>query len=451
MSGAQVEVPLVIRASVGAGKGYGGQHCQSLESLFTHIPGLVRRLPGHRGRRQGPAQVGDPDEQPGPVRREPGPLRDEGRRARGRAPRARSAWRDVAREGTDVTLVAWGPAVLDCLAAAETLAAEHGVECRGHRPAQPRAARHGDRARVGPQDRPLRGGRQAVLVGSFVNEIVARDPGARPSTTSTRRWRGSAPRTASRRRRRASSRRSCPTRATSSAAVLAIGCTDAEDRRHGRTRSCMPKPGQMTEECTVLAWHKTRGRPRSRKGDVLFEIETDKSAMEVEAFDEGVLLRIVVAEGDDRPVNTICAWVGEAGRGDPRDAGRAGGRRRPPAAASRPPAPAAAPLPGRRSPERRRPPRPRAAPVPLPRAPACAISPRASRLAAERGHRPAHDHRHRPEGRIVERDVRAAIAARAARRPAAAPGRPRRAAGARRAGAARRSRSRSTARRSRGR
>ena len=40
MSGGQVEVPLVIRCSVGAGKGYGGQHSQSLESLFTHIPGL---------------------------------------------------------------------------------------------------------------------------------------------------------------------------------------------------------------------------------------------------------------------------------------------------------------------------------------------------------------------------------------------------------------------------
>ena len=40
MSGGQVEVPVVIRCSVGAGKGYGGQHSQSLESLFTHIPGL---------------------------------------------------------------------------------------------------------------------------------------------------------------------------------------------------------------------------------------------------------------------------------------------------------------------------------------------------------------------------------------------------------------------------
>ena len=40
MSGAQTEVPLVLRVSAGAGKGYGGQHSQTLESMFCHIPGL---------------------------------------------------------------------------------------------------------------------------------------------------------------------------------------------------------------------------------------------------------------------------------------------------------------------------------------------------------------------------------------------------------------------------
>ena len=39
----------------------------------------------------------------------------------------------------------------------------------------------------------------------------------------------------------------------------------------------MPKPGQMTEECTLVAWHKHEG-DQVQKGDVLFEIETDKSA-----------------------------------------------------------------------------------------------------------------------------------------------------------------------------
>ena len=40
MSGGQYEVPMVIRVSVGGGKGYGGQHSQTLESVFAHIPGL---------------------------------------------------------------------------------------------------------------------------------------------------------------------------------------------------------------------------------------------------------------------------------------------------------------------------------------------------------------------------------------------------------------------------
>ena len=81
----------------------------------------------------------------------------------------------------------------------------------------------------------------------------------------------------------------------------------------------MPKPGQMTEECTVIAWHKKEGDPVA-KGDVLFEIETDKSAMEVEAFDSGVLLRIIAAEGAVVPVNTVCAYVGQPGEAIPESA-----------------------------------------------------------------------------------------------------------------------------------
>ena len=61
----------------------------------------------------------------------------------------------------------------------------------------------------------------------------------------------------------------------------------------------MPKPGQMTEECTLILWRKAEG-DAVHKGDVLFEIETDKSAMEVETWDEGTLLRQVVAEGQTR-------------------------------------------------------------------------------------------------------------------------------------------------------
>ena len=40
MSGGQISVPMVLRTTIGGGRGYAGQHSQSLEALTTHIPGL---------------------------------------------------------------------------------------------------------------------------------------------------------------------------------------------------------------------------------------------------------------------------------------------------------------------------------------------------------------------------------------------------------------------------
>ena len=78
----------------------------------------------------------------------------------------------------------------------------------------------------------------------------------------------------------------------------------------------MPKPGQMTEECVLVAWHKREG-DQVQKGDLLFEIESDKSNMDVEAFEEGVLLKRYVQEGETVPVNSLCAYVGEPGEAVP--------------------------------------------------------------------------------------------------------------------------------------
>ena len=47
MTGASTKVPMVIRCSVGGGKGYGGQHSQSLESIFAHIPGTYVVYPSN--------------------------------------------------------------------------------------------------------------------------------------------------------------------------------------------------------------------------------------------------------------------------------------------------------------------------------------------------------------------------------------------------------------------
>jgi pyruvate dehydrogenase E2 component (dihydrolipoamide acetyltransferase) len=65
------------------------------------------------------------------------------------------------------------------------------------------------------------------------------------------------------------------------------------------------------EEGVLSQWVKHEG-DQVRKGDVLAVIETDKAAMEMEAYDEGVLTRILVAEGASVPIGTPIAVIGEA-------------------------------------------------------------------------------------------------------------------------------------------
>ena len=126
MSGAQTEVPLVIRASAGGGKGYGGQHSQTLESIFCHIPGLYVIYPSTPADAKGLLKSAIRDNNPvlfiesqllygmkGPV--------PEGEHL------VPLGVADVKREGCDITFVSWGPVVHDCLKAAERLAAERNV------------------------------------------------------------------------------------------------------------------------------------------------------------------------------------------------------------------------------------------------------------------------------------------------------------------------------------
>ena len=124
MSGAQIEVPLVIRASVGAGKGYGGQHSQTLESIFAHIPGLYVVYPS------------TPYDAKGLLKscvRNNNPVMFVESQAlysvEGAVPEEEYVIplgvAEIKREGKDITLVAWGPAVQDCLRAADELAKDN--------------------------------------------------------------------------------------------------------------------------------------------------------------------------------------------------------------------------------------------------------------------------------------------------------------------------------------
>lgn len=63
----------------------------------------------------------------------------------------------------------------------------------------------------------------------------------------------------------------------------------------------MPQAGQTMEEGTILAWRKNEGE-EVRKGEILFEIETDKANVEVEAPENGVLRKILCPQGKTVPV-----------------------------------------------------------------------------------------------------------------------------------------------------
>ncbi len=181
-----------------------------------------------------------------------------------------------------------------------------------------------------------------------------------------------------------------------------------------------PKLGQTMEEGAIVKWLKKEGDPVA-KGDILFEIETDKANLEVESFFEGVLLKIYVREGVTVPVNTVVGYVGTAGEKVPDQAPKAEAPKAAPAAA---PAQAAAPAPVKAEPAARpaAAPAPVAAATPAPRpapqpaaAPAPAarliISPRAKALAKDACIDPSRIAGTGPNGRIVEKDVQAYLSA----------------------------------------
>ena len=79
------------------------------------------------------------------------------------------------------------------------------------------------------------------------------------------------------------------------------------------TEILMPALSPTMEEGTLAKWLVNEG-DTVQAGDILAEIETDKATMEFEAVDEGVIGKILVAEGTEGvKVNTAIAIIGEAG------------------------------------------------------------------------------------------------------------------------------------------
>jgi pyruvate dehydrogenase E2 component (dihydrolipoamide acetyltransferase) len=70
----------------------------------------------------------------------------------------------------------------------------------------------------------------------------------------------------------------------------------------------MPRMGLTMEEGAVVKWHKQVGE-QVKKGELLLEIETDKVTTEVESNADGILGKILVAEGVSVPIGTPIAYI----------------------------------------------------------------------------------------------------------------------------------------------
>ncbi len=172
------------------------------------------------------------------------------------------------------------------------------------------------------------------------------------------------------------------------------------------TEILMPALSPTMEEGTLAKWHVKEGDTVS-SGDIMAEIETDKATMEFEAVDEGVIGKIVIAEGTEGvKVNAVIAILLEEGESAD-DIGAASAAPAPKAAPAAAAAPAAT-----------------TAAAPAPAAPVkegtrVFATPLARRIAADKGLDLTSISGSGPHGRIVKADVENATAAPKAAAPAA--------------------------------
>jgi len=168
----------------------------------------------------------------------------------------------------------------------------------------------------------------------------------------------------------------------------------------------MPKLGNTMESAIIMRWSKNVGDPIA-EGDVLCEIETDKATMEVESTASGTLLARFFNEGDDVPVLVNIVAIGE--QGEDFESLRPEGSEEAPqsAPAEAVPSVAQANVSAANG-------QPSSTEVFAPASPAPngGISPRAKNLASQKQIDMTGQPGSGPHGRIIERDVRAALTGR---------------------------------------
>lgn len=169
----------------------------------------------------------------------------------------------------------------------------------------------------------------------------------------------------------------------------------------------MPRQGQSVESCIIIGW-KVKEGDRVKAGQPLCEVETDKAAFDVESPADGTVLGIFYPDDADVPVLKVIAAIGEPGedisglrpqRTEVREQKSEVSQPAEEKTAIAVPQPLTA---GLRSPT-----------------PGAGASPRAKNLAAAKGMDLSGLAGSGPEGRVIERDVLAALEGRAPLSPAA--------------------------------
>jgi pyruvate dehydrogenase E2 component (dihydrolipoamide acetyltransferase) len=182
----------------------------------------------------------------------------------------------------------------------------------------------------------------------------------------------------------------------------------------------MPRLSDTMETGVLVKWHKKQG-DKVEPGQVLAEIETDKAIQEFESFEKGVLLKLLVGDGDKVAVGAPIAVIGEAGEDVSAELAKLGA----PASTEK-----KAPAPAKAAPAA---PSVAAPAAPVTSAPAAAgpqavtpdgrvlASPVARKIAREADINLATVAGSGPNGRIIRKDVEAALEAKANQPVVAAP------------------------------
>ncbi|MCL6509309.1 MAG: lipoyl domain-containing protein [Anaerolineae bacterium] len=72
----------------------------------------------------------------------------------------------------------------------------------------------------------------------------------------------------------------------------------------------MPPLGDSADESRIVRWFKAEGEP-VRKGEPLFEVETDKTTLQVEAYATGTLAEISVGADQTAQVGQTVGWISQ--------------------------------------------------------------------------------------------------------------------------------------------